>query len=963
MAKTYVSLDLETTGLNADGDAIIEIGALRFQGDHELETFNTFVNPGRPIPRFVTELTGITDAHVADAPPVRTVVRQLVDFVGRDPIVGHNIGFDLGFLRRHTNTLNSNAVIDTFELAGILVPHAGRYSLANLVSEMGIDLPPQTHRALDDARMAHALFVALLARAEQLPSDVLQEIVRQAELLRWGPLFFFRDAQAVRSRRGFSGGIGAQLAARRGGDAAGPLFLPEEEGEPLQPRDPPLLLDVDALTALLAAGGALAAAFPDYEYRPQQVAMLQAVAQAFNLGQHLLVEAGTGTGKSLAYLLPALTWATQNGQRVVISTNTINLQEQLANKDLPALAGLLPFEFRAMILKGRSHYLCRRQLQQLRQRGPATEDELRVLAKVLLWLPNTLDGDGDPLFLPTPGERAVWRSLSAETENCTPDQCPYFEDSGCFFYRARNRAETAHLLIVNHALLLADVAADNRVLPEYNLLVLDEAHHLERAVTDALRFSVERMTVRLLFEELVRGRAAYPSLLDEVRAALPAIPRRAAEVLYQALDRIEEAAERTANRMEEFFDALADFLKEHGSGNEEAYGVRLRVTGGLRTQPGWEKVELAWDLAAPHFGTLVDGLGRLQDALDDLSAADLPAVASLPPRVLGVTNRLAELHDQLKSAVADPEPNVIYWIEEERNGLTLALNAVPLRVGPLVREHLLQKKRSVVLTSATLRVGGSFDYLRDRLEAWEADELAVGSPFDYAASVLLYVVTDVPEPGQPGHQRAVEQTLTALFEATEGRGLALFTAYSQLQTTAQAITPALARKQITVYTQGSGSSRAQLLANFKRGNRAVLLGTRSFWEGVDVPGEALSCLAIVKLPFDVPNDPIIAARAETYDDPFNEYSVPEAVLRFLQGFGRLIRTKTDRGIVVVLDRRLLTKAYGRRFLDSLPGPTIRKGAAAALPEIAALWLAQAPLPPAEPEPVRSRAPVFEEPPW
>jgi DNA polymerase-3 subunit epsilon/ATP-dependent DNA helicase DinG len=256
----------------------------------------------------------------------------------------------------------------------------------------------------------------------------------------------------------------------------------------------------------------------------------------------------------------------------------------------------------------------------------------------------------------------------------------------------------------------------------------------------------------------------------------------------------------------------------------------------------------------------------------------------------------------------------------------------------LVQEHLFHKKDSVILTSATLRTGGTFDYFRERLHAWDARELAVGSPFDYEESTLFYVVDDIPEPSERGYQNLVAQGMAALFKATEGRGLALFTSYSQLRATLRAIKAPLAQAGITVQAQGEGISRDRLLDNLRTGDRRVLLGTRSFWEGVDVPGEALSCLAIAKLPFSVPTDPIFAARSETFDYPFRDYAVPGTVLRFLQGFGRLIRTRTDRGVVVVFDKRLLTKSYGPFFLDSLPDPTIRQGSIAQLPRAAAEWL-------------------------
>jgi DNA polymerase-3 subunit epsilon/ATP-dependent DNA helicase DinG len=308
--------------------------------------------------------------------------------------------------------------------------------------------------------------------------------------------------------------------------------------------------------------------------------------------------------------------------------------------------------------------------------------------------------------------------------------------------------------------------------------------------------------------------------------------------------------------------------------------------------------------------------------------------------MLGVARRLGEMGRKIGQIVTQDTPAIISWVEAETNNAhRLSLHAAPLHVGPLVQEHLFNKKDVVILTSATLRTAGTFDFLRERLNAWDAGELAVGSPFDYKRSTLVYLVDDIPEPGQPAYQRAVEQGMIALFRATEGRALALFTSYSQLRATLRAIRAPLAQSGITVQAQGEGVSRAQLLENFCTGERRVLLGTRSFWEGVDVPGGALSCLAIAKLPFSVPSDPIFAARSETFEQPFLDYAVPETILRFLQGFGRLIRTRSDRGVVAVFDRRLLTKSYGQMFIDSLPEPTVRRGPLALLPKAAAEWLA------------------------
>jgi predicted DnaQ family exonuclease/DinG family helicase len=938
MPQTYVTLDLETTGLDADRDAIIEIGAVKFQADQVLDTFSTFVRPGRPIPRQITELTGIRDEDVSDAPNLHDVLPQLSQFVGQCPIVGHNVEFDLSFLRRHSQSFENDR-LDTFELAGVLLPHAERYSLTALTKMLKIELE-NAHRALDDALATHRLFHVLLQQAASLPPRTLKDMACIAEQAQWQAAGFFRSALEEAAHRP----PGQQSRPKPDTVFIEPLFAVTRESPPLRPAAKHQPLDIEQLAALLEKGGAFEAHFPGYEHRPQQVAMLRGVARAFNEGEHLLVEAPTGVGKSLAYLIPAVYWATQNGERVVISTNTINLQEQLFQKDLPDLAQALSFDFRAAVLKGRAHYLCPARLQAARRQRVNSLDKARVLAKVLVWLLDTADGDGDELFLPNPVERALWWQLSADNEGCDLERCRHFRQGNCHFYNARRAAESAHIIVVNHALLLADVAVQNRALPDYKYLIVDEAHHLEAATTSGLGFETDRAsTHRLLLEigQLSQAGRVTGLLAETIgRCQQAHLPSEIMEQMELFVGKIGLTTERALRQLTLFFGTLEAFVEEQQQGKPSQYDFRMRITSGLRVQPAWEAVEIAWDDASAPLKTVVDGLKQLAGGIEDLADLDIPDAEDLQAQILGVARQLEEAENQIGQMITEPDASRIYWLEADSSGDRMRLHAALLHIGPMVEEHLFHKKESVVLTSATLRTGGTFDFLRERLNAWDADELAVGSPFDYRNSTLVYLVDDIPEPGQPGYQRAIEQGMAALFRATEGRAMALFTSYSQLRATLQAIQAPLSQAGITVQAQGQGISRAQLLESFRTGERRVLLGTRSFWEGVDVPGEALCCLAIAKLPFSVPSDPVFAARSETFDQPFLEYAVPETILRFLQGFGRLIRTRTDRGIVVVFDRRLLTKSYGPLFIESLPDPTIHRGSLAVLPRTAAEWLSR-----------------------
>jgi predicted DnaQ family exonuclease/DinG family helicase len=936
MPQTYVAIDLETTGLDAERDAIIEVGAVRFTGDAPAQTYSSFVDPGRPIPRQITALTGIEDSDVAGAPSLRSVLSKLERFVGTATVVGHSVDFDMRFLHQHSSLLGNDA-LDTFELAAVLVPSAERYSLSALCQRMGIAID-RPHRALDDALATQGLFCRLLDRAAGLPPRLLEEIVVHAERSRWDTARFFRAAlERAAAVAGRPKPQPAAPAQRRG-----PLFEAARKAQPLKPAAEPRPIDSGRLAALLEEGGAFEASFPSYEYRPQQVEMLRAVAEAFNGGEHLLVEAPTGVGKSLAYLIPAVEWAVHNSERVVVSTNTINLQEQLRLKDVPDLASILQLDFRAVVLKGRSHYLCPLRLSAMRRRGARSPHEARVLTKVLVWQLETSDGDGDALFLPSPTERAIWLRLSAQYEGCNPERCPRLHSGECTFYNARRAAEAAHLVIVNHALLLADIAVESRALPDYKYLIVDEAHHLESATTQGLSFEADRTSVHRLLREIgvmeeggkVTGLLA--DIVDNCRQA--GLDEEDMAQLELEVGKAGVSAERAGRQLGLFFDTLEEFVDAQKGGRPSQYAFRLRVTSGVRVQPAWSGVEMSWDDANAPLAAVVDVLSRLTGSLEQLDWSDVPAGEEMLGRLMGAVRRLDDARDQITQMISTPAPELVHWLEWEPGRDRLSLHAAPLHVGPLVEEHLFNKKASVILTSATLRAGQSFEFIRERLNAWDAQELTVGSPFDFESSALVYLVDDVPEPGSPGYQRAVAEGMQALFKATEGRALALFTSYNHLRNTLRSIKAPLNQAGITVQAQGEGISRAQLLEDFVTGERRVLLGTRSFWEGIDVPGEPLSCLAIARLPFSVPSDPVFAARGETFERPFMEYAVPEAILRFLQGFGRLIRTKTDRGVVAVFDRRLLTKQYGSLFVESLPQPTIRRGPATRLGQAAREWL-------------------------
>jgi ATP-dependent DNA helicase DinG len=966
MSQTYVAFDLETTGLDPKHDAIIEIGCAKLSDGGIVDQWSTLVNPGRKLAFAITQLTGIADRDLIGQPSIGEALGPLARFVGSLPIVAHNASFDLGFLRASGLSF-ANPTLDTFEIASIVLPGRSSYSLGALAAEFGA-AQPNAHRALDDAKATALLLAALQEQAALLPLATLIEINRLAGQTSWSLRPFFAAAEKEATRT-----VLLKTYERKVLEAGGlePLLSPEVRRRPrfdaeLVPVEQPAPIGVDLLASFLEPDGPLAQALPGYEHREPQVEMLRAVGDAFNNGDHLLIEAGTGTGKSLAYLLPAIAWSIQNRSRVVVSTNTINLQDQLYTKDVPDLLSV--FEslrngevgdgedsafrrfarqasgLRVALVKGRSNYLCPRRLDAMRSRADLGDDELRVVARVLVWLAQTTTGDRAEIFLWGGREEAIWARLATESGVCTTERCETSQGGRCFFYRNRRQADSAHLLIANHALLLSDVAAGNRVLPEYRHLIIDEAHHLEDATTRQLGYSASQpMLERMLNDVYPEGGDGHSGILYDVR-------RRSEKAglsptVKQALDRqillAQRGSEHVRDLLRQFFNVLAEFLSADQA-VVGPYGLRVRLERKVRTQPGYTQVEIAWDTLSGPLYDLTQALEKLGQGLAELNETGAPGLDDLLADTTSLTEQFNQAYTQMHAAISQPDENGIYWAEINGNERSLSLHMAPLHVGPLVEQHLFMEKDTVVLTSATLRTAGSYSYIQERLHAREARTGTVGSPFDYQSSTLVFVPTDMPDPNNPAFQRQVEQAINLLARALDGRTMALFTANQQLRNTAEAIGPGLTAAGITLFQQGSGGSRRQLLENFRNTPRSVLLATRSFWEGVDVVGAALSGLVLVRLPFAVPNDPVVAARAETFDDAFYQYSVPDAILRFRQGFGRLIRSRQDRGVCVILDNRVITKRYGQLFLESLPDCTVQKAPLASLAGAAQQWLASVP---------------------
>ncbi len=938
--RIYVAIDVETTGLVAGVDELIEVAAVKFRNDEILESYSQLVRPLQPLPLKITRLTGITAEDLEPAPRFNEIGGAVASFIKSYPLVGHSVGFDLGMLRAQGMNFTQTAY-DTFELATLLMPQAPVYKLVALAERLGIPLP-DAHRALNDATATAHVFIHLLGLIHDLPLGDLTEIARLTAKIAFPMRDLFDEALRAKVKRAFGGAGGTQQAAS----------LPAQPAPiPLQPTGDARPLDIEAVAAFFAPDGPLGQRFAGYEPREPQVAMARAVAAAFNDGETLMVEAGTGTGKSIAYLTPAALFAARRGERVVVSTNTINLQDQLFFKDIPTLqhimtagsdtgeaAALAAPPFTAALLKGRSNYLCLKRYHDLRRVENLPPEDVRTLLKVQLWIPTTDSGDKAELLL-LDRENAAWSRLNVTPETCVGPRCTYFRE--CFFYQARRQAEAAHILVINHALLIADLANQSKVLPPYDHLIIDEAHNLEDVATDQLSFSVDQGALLKFLDDLYQegGVQNVSGLLADLPKYLheSAAEQGPREKIQQAAKQIEPTLVRARIVVTECFNLLTAFVVREVTNNQ--YDPRLRLTPDVRKKDAWLAIQTVWTNLGDILTVIGDGLGKIETQLREAANLSVPGYEDLLLRVEALRRFATDVRVQTGHVIFGNEASIC-WLTLDRQRETLSLTAAPLSVATLLQAQLFAQKQTSVLASATLTVSADFTFIKTRLGLPDAAEVLLDSPFDYEQQTLVYIPNDIPEPNQRGYQQAVEQALVELCAATGGRTLALFTANSALKQTYAAIQEPLEAQSIAVLAQGLDGSRRALLDRLKEFPRTVLLGTNSFWEGVDVVGDALSVLVIAKLPFAVPTDPIYAARSELLGkDAFAQYAVPQSILRFKQGFGRLIRSRDDRGIVVVLDSRLLTKQYGQQFLASLPHTRVRTGPLKQLPMLAARFLA------------------------
>jgi len=856
--QTLIALDIETTGFDSNKDQVIEIAAVKFKGNETIDTFETLINPERDIPTIITHITGIKNKDLENAPYFEDIREELERFIDNHPIVGHNISFDVNFLNQKGLSLK-NDLYDTLDLASILLPGMPSYSLDTLTRTLKIQ-HKNKHRALSDTIATQDLFTILHNKIKEIPPGTMNQIHEILNKSTWAlkSLFLSQKSKKIQQTQ------------------------PQEE----ELTTPPSSLTEKQFESFFNQDGPLSKVIKEYEDRKSQQTITKKILESFHKENHLLIEAGTGTGKTVAYLLAAIYFAQTTKQKVVISTYTKNLQEQIINKDIPLLKKALKeinkeIDFSATILKGRTNYVSIKRVEQLMQKPILENHEVTFLIKIILWLKQTKTGDLDEVNI-------QGKEYSLRFDICYEafegdENDPYFRETS-FLRKARRKAEQADIIIVNHALLIQD-AITNSILPEYKHIIFDEAHNLEKVTTSGLSINLSYRSFSRPFERFSKIDTTFNDELKKI-----------ATMMHQAL-----------TKAEIFFGILGIFMEKHANAMEIQYQYLIREDALNSIE--WTKVKDS----ATQLNNLTTSIIK---ELSDIKSTN----PETQQEIKSIIYDIEEKRNDLKTIfLSDEWKDRIQWTYKTYEGSS-CLKSAPMNVGQQLKTLLLDSKKSVVLMSATLQTENSFNFIRQQLNLDESvEEVSLPSHFDYPDQVKIIIPDDLPRPATEGYFNACSDTIERIIKANKGRTLVLFTSKRALTSIYMNIAPKMKQEGYEILAQSISGGKGKILEHFKEEpENCALFGTASFWEGIDIPGDLLTCIVMQKLPFDPPNDPIIFSRGQQYQNPFNEYQIPLAILKFKQGFGRLIRTSKDKGSMVILDSRILQNSYGYKFINSLP---------------------------------------------
>ncbi|RSD26523.1 ATP-dependent DNA helicase DinG [Mesobacillus subterraneus] len=929
MSQKFVVIDLETTGNSPKkGDRIIQVGAVIIEEGKITGRFSSLVNPQQKIPAFIEELTGISDSMVKGAPLFEEIAPHVSSMLEDAYFVAHNVLFDLSFLQEELLKAGCEGfygpVIDTVELARILYPTADSFKLGDLAAKEGLS-HDRPHQADSDAQVTAELLLIMLGAVHHLPHVTLKELAKLSEGLKSDLHIIFEDALNEKESR--IEVLPDDLEIYRG------IALKRK-----MPTGNKVKCSINYPASVEEKRQLLQQSFPAFEVREGQYEMMDLVYKAFSSNGHALIEAGTGVGKSIGYLVPAAVYSLSNQVPVIISTYTTQLQEQLLTNDVPKLAAMLGMGMKAALVKGRSHYISMARFEQSLRDIEENYDTALTKMQILVWLTQSETGDYDELNLSS-GGNLYWNKVKNEPSMFLKTR--HWDDYD-FYKRAIDKAREADILITNHSLLLADLTSDNSMLPEYQYVVLDEGHQFEKAAGRYFGESLDFMAVKLVLNQL--GQYDQGQLFYKFEKMLP-----------------KESMQKDQPHAFEINQLIADLVYE----TDELFklaGTYARKS--IKSKPSGSKIHagLAADRNNRYWTALKTTAERFYFLVKDLSTALEQRLSEAMRNSRKYTMEEQALLEEVVQLRSDLEKirstarvlfmessDYVRWIEADTRALqnSTTVFARPVHVADYLSQQFFAKKKSVVVTSATLSVNQSFGFIKKELGLEQVlCESQIPSPFSYKRQLKLVVPDDLPDiksVSNDDYVAAITEHIISIAEATKGRMLILFTSHEMLKKTYELIKESGLLEEFILIAQGiTAGSRTRLTRNFKRFDKAILFGTSSFWEGVDIPGEDLSCLVIVRLPFSPPDEPLTAAKCQLIKEkggnPFSELSLPEAILRFKQGFGRLIRTSTDRGLIFVFDRRLLTTSYGYAFLKSIPDVPVEKGSISEIVDSIHEWL-------------------------
>ncbi len=908
----YVVVDVETTGNSPkNGDKIIQIGLVVIEEGKIVDRFSSFVQYDDELSPFIENLTGIQKHQLLDAPSFCEIAPTLMNFFLEAIFVAHNVMFDLTFIQSELEECGYNhfsgPVIDTVELSRLLLPTEESYKLNQLAMKLKID-HERPHQADSDAEVTAELLIFLLNKLDTLPLLTLQRLKPIIHKLNPG---LEEIIISIINKK-----LTCILIDDDKDEFRQSALIKKQEKVVDEPHDiPDFAEEIENLEQRLSQ------VMKGYEVRLGQKEMMETINESLQTNHHLLIEAGTGTGKSLGYLFPSIYYAKKHDQPVVISTHTVQLQQQLLERDIQFLKRCVPFPVHYAVLKGRNHYLCLRKFeQQLETLTNDNYDTLFSKGQILIWLTETNTGDVEELNLPSGGSM-FWKDVQSEASSCIGRHCPWF--SRCFYHRARQDAHSADIIITNHALLFTDLVSENQLLPGYKQVVIDEAHQIEDIASDFFGIRTDYFSIVHLLNRL--GNSYTNDLLKKVVLLSEELQADLADC-FEQLDK--DLAE-LKFELDQFFSQLHQIVYSRSS-KQDLGRVSMRYRPDALDNQEWVKAKEVLHRLIMYFHHSFKSIKRIVHELE-LFEHDLDFMQNgVVTNFKGIFTTLKEEKGKLEQLFLEFDQQFVYWLEIDAKGAKNAayIYSKPIDISELFADKFLTKKQSIIMTSATLTVKNSFAYFINRVGLKDFGPITktIASPYAYDEQVKLMVPSSIPNIKEVSENEYIYEIVISILDIakiTRGRMLVLFTSYDMLRKAFFQLKDFITDEEFALIAQGINSgSRAKLTKNFQQFDQAILFGTSSFWEGVDIPGEDLSCIIIVRLPFSPPDNPAFEAKAEKLKEnggnPFMELALPQAIIRFKQGFGRLIRSSQDRGVVFVFDKRMTDTRYGSLFVKSLP---------------------------------------------